>query len=954
MARLIFLALLVLELSVGAQPVASVAAGWPMYQQNAAHSGVDPDDAPATTAAMAWSVTVDASMYAQPLVVGTTVYVATENNTVYAFNTNSGAQLWTQHLASPVVSGLPCGNINPYGITGTPAIDVANGVLYAAALQSSPSIHHELYALNLNANGALLYHFPIDAPGSDPTVHGQRGGLALANGRIYVTYSGRAGDCGNYVGRVVSVNAGDSTGGSLLSYSLPGTSKAGIWTAASADAIGNVLVATGNSQDVGTTADLGESVVKLSSTLQQLDFFTAPEWRSLNANDTDVGSIAPTVLQNGWIFQSGKNGKGYLISGANMGHVGGQLFEAQVCNGADEALASTAYDASTNTVYVPCTSSLQAVRVSTTASANFLVTTLRAGYTGSPGSSPPIVAAGNIWNVDAGNRLLLGFDRATQTLRFSLALPNVPAHFSAPSAAAGHVFVPDGAMLVAFALGGAPVVADTPTPTATPTSVPAPSSTATPTIAATPTAGQAPLSRAPTATATTPPAAPSKSGGGGGGGGGGGAGTGGGAPAAGGGGGGAGTASGPPTGAVAAGPVPPGPSSAAGVAVAAAPAGEAAQAGADARPIEVAGPTMGGPDAANLQAVLALTDLGVQVSAPVLDAADAVGLQKLEPLSIDQLPQPPLGFAFGDQAFEVVVASVAGGPPVTSLAAPLSLTVRLNSTELSRVGGDMPRAQLAARNGSTWLGLGCAADAARLALSCSAPTAGQFAVLMAPPVGAVLDWDVPGGHVFKQANGFGGAGDLGYSVSDDSDAALWSEFQRWGGVDQVGYPITNRFTHRGFLTQAFQKLVLQWRPELGHAVPVNVFDDLDQQGSDAWLDASREVPRPSLTSGDADQAWDAVVSRHMALLDSYPTVAAFYAAQDEPVDRFGLPVGVSDDASVVSVRLQRATLQLWKIDVPWASAGSIVVGNAGDLAKEAGLWPPDATVPIDVAAPPGA
>ena len=48
-------------------------------------------------------------MYAQPLVVGTSVYVATENNTVYAFNTDSGAQVWSQHLASPVVSGLPCG-----------------------------------------------------------------------------------------------------------------------------------------------------------------------------------------------------------------------------------------------------------------------------------------------------------------------------------------------------------------------------------------------------------------------------------------------------------------------------------------------------------------------------------------------------------------------------------------------------------------------------------------------------------------------------------------------------------------------------------------------------------------------------------------------------------------------------------------------------------------------------
>src|SRR5256885_200990 len=91
----------------------------------------------------------------------------------------------------------------------------------------------------------------------------------------------------------------------------PGRPPSTSWTAASADATGNLLVATGNSQDVGTTADLGESVVKLSSTLQQLDFFTAPEWRSLNLSDTDVGSIAPTVLQNGSIFQSGKNGKGY-------------------------------------------------------------------------------------------------------------------------------------------------------------------------------------------------------------------------------------------------------------------------------------------------------------------------------------------------------------------------------------------------------------------------------------------------------------------------------------------------------------------------------------------------------------------------------------------------------------------------------------------------------------------
>jgi hypothetical protein len=348
-----------------------------------------------------------------------------------------------------------------------------------------------------------------------------------------------------------------------------------------------------------------------------------------------------------------------------------------------------------------------------------------------------------------------------------------------------------------------------------------------------------------------------------------------------------------------------------------------------------------------------LADLGVQVSAPVLDGADTVGLQKLERLSIDQLPQPPPGFAFGDHAFEVGIATTAGSPPVTSLAAPLSLTVRLNSSELGRVGGDVHRAQLALRSGSSWLGLGCAADEAQPSLTCSAPAAGQFAVVMAPPVQALLDWDVAGGHVFKQANGFGGAGDAGYQVTDDADAAFSSEFQRWGGVDQVGYPITNRFAYRGFLTQAFQKLVLQWRPELGHAVPVNVLDDLDQQGSSAWLNAVREVPRPLPTGVDEDQAWDAIVSRHRALLDAYPTLQAFYAAQDDAVERFGLPVGVDDYGSVVSVRLQRATLQLWKSDTPWASAGSVVVGNGGDLAKEAGMWPVDAMTPISVVAPPG-
>ena len=60
--------------------------------------------------------------------------------------------------------------------------------------------------------------------------------------------------------------------------------------------------------------------------------------------------------------------------------------------------------------------------------------------------------------------------------------------------------------------------------------------------------------------------------------------------------------------------------------------------------------------------------------------------------------------------------------------------------------------------------------------------------------------------------------------------------------------------------------------------------------------------------------------------------------------RSGLPLAVHDYGALVSVRLQRATLQLWKTDMPWAAAGTVVVGNGGDVAKEAGLWPAEATV----------
>jgi outer membrane protein assembly factor BamB len=408
------------------------------------------------------------------------VYAATENNSVYALDTSTGTQLWHQHLAAPAaLNQLPCGNINPYGITGTPAIDTTSNVLYVVALQSTPSVHHELYALNLAAGGGVLYHFPIDAPGSSPPSQGQRGSLTLTNGKVYVVYSGRAGDCAPYVGRVVAVNVGDASGTSMLSYSLPGTSRGGIWAAASSDTLGNVYVATGNSDARGSTPDHGESVIKLSAGLQEQDFFTAPEWASLNAGDLDIGSLGPMPLQNGWILQSGKNGKGYLIDSRQMStnpnHVGGMLFEGQVCSGGEQAIGFGAYLAP-STVFVPCSNSLQAVHVATGGPPGFTVTAVRTGYSGSQASSPPILSGGVLWNLDRGTAngtpLLLGFDPSSLAQLFSVPLAASPHEFAAPAAGAGLIVVPQGQSIAAFGLVNGPAPTATPTPLPTRTSTP--------------------------------------------------------------------------------------------------------------------------------------------------------------------------------------------------------------------------------------------------------------------------------------------------------------------------------------------------------------------------------------------------------------------------------------------------------------------------------------------------
>src|SRR5208337_2274447 len=125
---------------------------WSTYHRDTFRSGYDPTISSFTAVNLHWkSSTLDGDVYAEPLVVGTDVVVATEENSVYELNANTGQTMWHINLGTPVNGGvLPCGDINPSGITSTPAIDVSGGTIFVVAFLSAPSLHHELFGIDLD------------------------------------------------------------------------------------------------------------------------------------------------------------------------------------------------------------------------------------------------------------------------------------------------------------------------------------------------------------------------------------------------------------------------------------------------------------------------------------------------------------------------------------------------------------------------------------------------------------------------------------------------------------------------------------------------------------------------------------------------------------------------------------------------------------------------------------
>lgn len=424
--------------SSGASSGSNGTAGtWTTYHGDNTRSGtVSMGNVTAVRARWSGPTALDGQVYAQPLVCGNSVFVATEADTIYAVNASSGSVLWHTHLGGPVPgSALPCGDIDPSGITGTPVIDLATRTIYAVAFLASGQ--HYLFGLNID-NGSVLSKVLVDPSGANPLVEQQRGALALANRVVYVPYGGLDGDCGDYHGWVVGVPVEGS--GGLLSYEVPTSREGGIWSPAGVvvTADGNLMVATGNSAST-TTFDYGDSVIELSPALKVVDYFSPTNWAQLNGGDVDLGSTAPTVLPNGNVFQIGKEGVGFLLSGTRLGGVGGQLYNASVCGGAYSGTAHVG-----TTVLIGCNDGLVRVDVGF---ANFSVTWTTSGFM----TGAPVVTGNIVWVVDTPSGDLRGFNLSNGQQAYSLSLGSADS-FITPAATPTSLFVAGGAAFDAFTL----------------------------------------------------------------------------------------------------------------------------------------------------------------------------------------------------------------------------------------------------------------------------------------------------------------------------------------------------------------------------------------------------------------------------------------------------------------------------------------------------------------------
>jgi hypothetical protein len=341
--------------------------------QNLKETQLTPANVNSATFGKLYSYYVDGWVYAQPLYMASVntaggthnmLFIATENDSLYAFDADHNQQLWrvslidTAHGAAPGAIAVPSadygtGDLHPQiGITGTPVIDPSSNTLYVVAKsEENGTFVQRLHAIDIT-NGLEKPGSPVVIQGSVPgtgkgSISGslafqpkwqlQRPGLLLLNGQIYVGL-GSHGDLGPYHGWIFAYDAStlQQTG---VFASTPNGSEAGIWQSGAglaADTVvssGRLFVPTGNgtfdaAPPYTESQDFGDSVVDLllnNGSMQVIDVWTPFDQASLSNADKDQGSGGVLLLpdQPGShvheLIQAGKNGRIELLDRDNLG-----------------------------------------------------------------------------------------------------------------------------------------------------------------------------------------------------------------------------------------------------------------------------------------------------------------------------------------------------------------------------------------------------------------------------------------------------------------------------------------------------------------------------------------------------------------------------------------------------------------------------------------------------------
>jgi hypothetical protein len=338
--------------------------GWNDQEQHLNTTNVKPG-----TFGKLFTCAVDDQVYGQPLIVsGVTLpgigqrnvlYVATVNNTVYAFDADASqasGPYWSKNLtpagARPPLNtdmtGACGGNYVDFsghmGIVGTPVIDKTTNTLYLVSrtisTDGSKTFTQYLHAIDITtgaekANSPKVIAAQVSGSGEgssggklpfDPQKQNQRPGLLLLNGVVYIGFSSHC-DWDPYHGWLLGYDA-SSLQQKYVYCSTPDGGEGGIWMAGSGpsvDEAGNIFVATGNGStgvgtDVTSPRNRATSLLKLSPSLAQLDYFTPTNYATLNTADLDFGCSEVLVIPGmNRAFVGAKDGSLFLTDVNNLG-----------------------------------------------------------------------------------------------------------------------------------------------------------------------------------------------------------------------------------------------------------------------------------------------------------------------------------------------------------------------------------------------------------------------------------------------------------------------------------------------------------------------------------------------------------------------------------------------------------------------------------------------------------